>query len=72
MPAWLLNVLIALAIRFGIPYVLTWIAKVPWLGKLLPPNIGEILEELLKSIGKAKKEVRDARNLAITRLTTFT
>lgn len=67
-PAWVLDLIIKLAIQFGIPWIIANIGKIPfigpWLAKNLPANLREILEELIKSVGGAKMEARTVARTA--------
>ena len=52
MPAWLIQLLITLAINFGLPWLLK---KFPW----IPPEVRKIIEDLINKLKdhKEQKEV---------------
>lgn len=54
MPQWLIDILVKLALQFGIPYLIAFISRVPWLKRLLPANFVEIIEEFLRGLGAQK------------------
>lgn len=65
MPAFLLDLLISLALKFGVPWLLS---KFPF----LPSNLKDILQQLIDDVKKSKDEhkeaVADARSEAKSRI----
>lgn len=56
MPGWILDIIIGIALKFGLPYVITVINKyAPWLLKFLPANFIEIITQYLENLKGAKK-----------------
>lgn len=53
MPGWLIMILVNLALKFGVPWLLK---KFPW----LPPNIAEIIEDLVGKVKGAKATKKEA------------
>jgi hypothetical protein len=58
MPAWLLNLLIKLAIDFGLPFLLK---KFPW----IPGEVKQIIEELLAQIKEANGQKAEVRRVKV-------
>lgn len=65
MPVWIIQLLISLAVKFGLPFVLRLIAK-KFPG--VPTELGSIIEELLKNLGKAKEDKKEAVRTAKLRV----
>lgn len=61
MPAWLIQILVGIALRFGIPYLLK---KFPW----LPQNLKEIIEQLIAEITEGKQKIKTAKTSAKRKL----
>lgn len=52
MPAWLISFLISLAVKFGVPFLLS---KMPW----IPDEVKKIIEDLIGKLAGHKAERTD-------------
>jgi len=57
MPAWLIQLLVSLAIKFGIPWLVT---KLPW----IPTEVVSIINELLENLKDPKVSDSAAKKMA--------
>lgn len=62
MPQVIWDLIFKLAVQFGIPYL---IAKVPWLAKLISPELMKIIEDFIKNMTTVKERKAEVKAAAI-------
>ena len=61
MPAWLINLLVTFAVKFGLPWLLDLLAKkFPW----LPAEVTAAIKELVEKLTGAKEVRKEAKREA--------
>lgn len=58
MPAWLLSLIVKLAVQFGVPWI---IAKVPWLAKFLTADLIAMIEKYIAEMNGEKVVIQNAK-----------
>lgn len=67
MPAFIINLVLQLVLKFGIPWLLDWLKKrFPWLP--IPEQIVPVLQDYIRDVKEAKITKQMARRRAHTRL----
>lgn len=64
MPAWIINLLVTLAIKLGLPWV---IKKLPW----IPAEVINIIEELLGDLKSPEKSNSASKKVAIRKVKAY-
>lgn len=62
MPSWIIDLILKIALNWGIPFAVTWLfEKLPWLAKNIP-NLADILKTLVENL-KASESKEERKEL---------